>query len=235
MKNIIVALDFTNHQQAKDFVQKLDPTKCRVKVGKALFTLAGPNFIDYLHGLGFEVFLDLKFHDIPNTVHDACKVCAEMGVFMLTVHTLGGKNMLLAAQEGVDKANHANNVKTKIMGVTVLTSMDQSSLYEIGVQNPLSEQVVLLGGLADCAGINGLVCSAHEAGTLKEKYPRLELLTPGIRLKHEIDNNSKQDQKRVMTPREAIEMGSNYLVIGRSITKANEPIAVLDSIIQELS
>jgi orotidine-5'-phosphate decarboxylase len=231
MKTIIVALDFTDINQAKNFVLKLDPKKCRVKVGKALFTLAGPAFIEFLHAKGFEVFLDLKFHDIPNTVKDACIVCAKMGIFMLTVHTMGGLNMLLAAKEGLAQVASA---QTKLMGVTVLTSLDNVALMQIGVSHVINEQVLLLAGLANQAALDGVVCSAQEVQLIKQKYGNsLQLLTPGIRLQQEIDMNSTQDQKRVMTPRQALAAGSDYLVIGRSITSAADPAAVIDIIIKE--
>lgn len=233
MKHIIVALDFTELSQAKNFILKLDPTKCRVKVGHALFTLAGPSFIEYLHAKGFDVFLDLKFHDIPNTIKEACAVCADLGVFMLTVHTLGGLDMLLAAKEGVATVPDAH---TKIMGVTVLTSLDEAVLDSIGVTYSISEQVLLLAGLAKKAELDGIVCSAQEVQIVKQQYgDTLQLLTPGIRLQQEIATNTIQDQKRVMTPSQAILAGSDYLVIGRTITKASDPSSIIDRIIKEIS
>ncbi len=232
IKKIIIALDFIDVTQAREFVKKLDPKLCSVKVGKALFTAAGPVFIDYLHKLGFAVFLDLKFHDIPNTVKSACYVTANLGVAMLTVHTLGGLDMLIAAREGLDKSKL--NLPL-IMGVTVLTSMKQDNLVEIGLNRSLNEQVLLLADLAEKASLDGVVCSAHELSLLRGIYNNnLQYLTPGIRLS---DNSSKSefhDQNRVMTPRAAMEAGSNYLVIGRAVTQAVDPIRVLESIAVEL-
>lgn len=232
MKNIFLALDFTEPKTAKEFILNIDPNKCRVKVGKALFTAAGPNFIEYLHQLGFDVFLDLKFHDIPNTVKSACEACASLGVHMLTVHTMGGLDMLLAAKEGVNK--FSNN--TMIMGVTVLTSFMQSNLDQIGVNRKLEQQVLLLADLAFQAKLDGIVCSAHEVALLKAKYHnQLKLLTPGIRLSSNNGILHHHDQNRVMTPKEAILVGSDYLVIGRAVTEAKDPNKVLDSILKELN
>lgn len=232
MKKIVVALDFIDVNLARQFVKKLDSKLCSVKVGKALFTAAGPEFIHYLHKHGFAVFLDLKFHDIPNTVKTACQVCASLGVAMLTVHTLGGLDMLLAAREGVDKSSIGSPL---IMGVTVLTSMRQENLVEVGLSNPLNEQVLLLAGLANKAKLDGVVCSAHELTLLREVYNKnLEYLTPGIRLSLDNNKSAHHDQNRVMTPRAAIEAGSNYLVIGRAITQAEDPIRVLELIAADI-
>lgn len=226
-KNIIIALDFTDKTDACDFTKKLDPSLCRVKVGKALFTTAGPDFVKYLQDLGFDVFLDLKFHDIPNTVETACIACANLGVWMLTVHTAGGLEMLMAARKGVGAGGQSAPL---IMGVTVLTSIAEDMLPTIGINNKLNDQVLLLAGLAVDANLDGVVCSALEVSLIKKKYQdQLKLLTPGISLTE--NHLINYDQKRVMTPTEAMKAGSNYLVIGRAVTKAKYPQAVLESII----
>ena len=231
MSNIFVALDFTNLVAAKTFVEKIDPSTCNVKVGKALFTLAGPSFIEYLHRKNFKVFLDLKFHDIPNTVMNACEVCASLNVDMLTVHCLGGLDMLQAAKAGVEQIK---NSTTKILGVTVLTSMSQTTLSQIGISNTLTEQVLLLADLAAQSELHGIVCSAQEVVLVKNKFAQnLKLLTPGIRLSYA--SNEMHDQNRVMTPNEAVAAGSDYLVIGRPITQAKDPQIVLDKILQDLN
>lgn len=233
MKNIIIALDYTNQNQAKELISKLNPELCRVKVGKALFTTAGPQFIEYLHKLGFEVFLDLKYHDIPNTVREACRACADLGVFMLTVHTMGGLEMLQAAKEGISEVPHA---KTKVMGVTVLTSFDENNLKSIGISNSLRDQVIILADLAVKARLDGIVCSAHEVSLIKSKFEnQLEILTPGIRLDSNKNNTAHHDQKRVMTPNEALAAGSNYLVIGRAITQSPDPAKTLEEIYNGLN
>ncbi|PTR17106.1 orotidine-5'-phosphate decarboxylase [Nitrosospira sp. Nsp2] len=215
---IIVALDFSSERQALDLVVMLDPALCRVKVGKELFTAAGPQLIAKLMALGFEVFLDLKFHDIPSTVANACKVAAGMGVWMMNVHALGGRRMLSAAREAVPAGS------AKLIAVTLLTSMERSDLSDIGLEQDPKEVVARLAWLARDCGLDGVVCSALEAQSLRETMGvGFCLVTPGIRPA----NAALNEQKRVTTPREAIENGADYLVIGRPITQAEDPISML--------
>jgi orotidine-5'-phosphate decarboxylase len=215
---IIVALDFSSERQALDLGVMLDPALCRVKVGKELFTAAGPQLVAKLMALGFEVFLDLKFHDIPSTVANACKVAAGMGVWMMNVHALGGRRMLSAAREAVPAGS------AKLIAVTLLTSMERSDLSDIGLEQDPKEVVARLAWLARDCGLDGVVCSALEAqslrGTMGDGFC---LVTPGIRPA----SASLNEQKRVTTPREAIENGADYLVIGRPITQAEDPISML--------
>ncbi len=227
-KNIIIALDYLNAAEAKNIVERLDPNLCRVKVGKALFTAAGPDLIKWLQDKGFDVFLDLKYHDIPNTVFNACLVAANLNIWMLTVHTFGGLDMLKAAREGVMTSNSAR--KPIIMGVTLLTSFDGNVLKSLGLNTDINAQVLKLAGLAVQAQIDGVVCSGLEARMLKEKFSNLKLVTPGIRLTAALD-----DQKRVMTPIEALTAGSDYLVIGREITGSPNPTETLENIIASIS
>jgi orotidine-5'-phosphate decarboxylase len=215
---IIVALDFSSERQALDLAVMLDPALCRVKVGKELFTAAGPQLVAKLMGLGFEVFLDLKFHDIPSTVANACKVAAEMGVWMMNVHALGGRRMLSAAREAVPAGS------AKLIAVTLLTSMERSDLSDIGLEQDPREVVARLARLARDCGLDGVVCSALEVHRLRETMgDGFCLVTPGIRP----PNAAPNEQKRVTTPREAIENGADYLVIGRPITQAEDPISML--------
>lgn len=220
---LIVALDFPNSQQALHFVEQLNPQQCRLKVGFELFISAGPKFIEKLHHKGFGVFLDLKLHDIPNTVAAACRAAARLGVWMLNVHASGGMDMLKAAKNALASVENP----PKLIAVTVLTSLTDDNLLEIGIQRKLSEQVIRLARLADVAGLDGVVCSAHEAAWLRQNLgDEFLLVTPGIRLR----DGEVHDQKRVMTPVEALRLGANYLVIGRAITQAADPMAVIDSI-----
>ena len=223
---IIVALDYPQAAPALALAQKLDPTKCRLKVGKELFTAAGPQLVEALQQSGFEVFLDLKFHDIPNTTAQACKAAAAMGVWMVNVHALGGKRMMDAAREAL--VNIAN--RPRLIAVTVLTSMAQQDLHEIGINASPAQMVPLLAGLANDCGLDGVVCSAQEAFVLRQQLGRdFCLVTPGIRPA----NSAADDQSRIMTPRAALEAGSSYLVIGRPITQAPDPLVALQEIIKE--
>jgi orotidine-5'-phosphate decarboxylase len=223
LNRVIVALDKPDFQSALNIAEQLDPSLCRVKVGKELFTAAGPAVVDALHQLGFQIFLDLKFHDIPNTVAAACKSAASLGVWMLNVHASGGESMLKAAREALG-APGANT--PLLIGVTVLTSFDSAELEKIGVADPLEHQVQRLTGLVSDAGMDGVVCSALEAASVKSLHPQLLTVTPGIRLA----DDQSSDQKRVMTPDEAVRRGADYLVIGRSITAAADPVARLAQI-----
>ncbi len=223
---IIVALDFTRADHALDLVANLDPHLCRLKVGKELFTTAGPQLIEKLANSGFEIFLDLKFHDIPNTVAKACKAAANLGVWMVNVHALGGKKMLQAAREALPTGT------TKLIAVTLLTSMDRSDLQDIGLQGEPDQIVQRLALLTKDCGLDGIVCSALEAENLRKKIGHdFCLVTPGIRLA----DGSLDDQKRVATPLQAINNGADYLVIGRPITQAKDPLSALQQINQEIN
>ncbi len=224
---IIVALDYPNAQEALETASRIDPSLCRVKVGKELFTAGGPQVVDALMRQGFEVFLDLKYHDIPNTVAGACRVATRQGAWMINVHAAGGKRMMQAAAEAVAINALADRPKPILIAVTVLTSLNAADLPDIGLEASVEAIVVRYAQLSFDAGMDGVVCSAQEAGLLRVKFGRgFKLVTPGIRLA----DDAKGDQSRVVTPVEAIKMGSDYLVIGRSITAAKDPIAVLTTI-----
>lgn len=223
---IIVALDFQNAKTAINFARQLNPQMCRLKVGKELFTAAGPQLVEALQQENFEVFLDLKFHDIPNTTAKACQAAANLGVWMVNVHASGGLEMMQAAREAVDK----NTYKPILIAVTVLTSMSEQALQKIGVQAPLQQHVLNLATLTKEAGLDGVVCSAQEAALLKENLGQdFCLVTPGIRPK----NAAKDDQTRIVTPQDALKLGAHYLVIGRPITQAENPLKALEDIFQE--
>jgi orotidine-5'-phosphate decarboxylase len=224
---IIVALDFPSQQAALDLASRLDPAQCRVKVGKELFTRSGPAVVEALQARGFEVFLDLKFHDIPNTTAMAVKAAAELGVWMVNVHCSGGLRMLAACRETLDAQT---GPRPLLIGVTVLTSMERSDLAGIGLDLEPAEQVLRLAGLAAQAGLDGLVCSAQEAVALKAAQPALQLVTPGIRPA----GSAGDDQRRILTPRAALQAGSDYLVIGRPISQAADPAQALQGILADL-
>lgn len=225
---VIVSLDFPDGKQALDLCQKLDPNSCKLKIGKELFTREGPALVEKLIASDFDIFLDLKYHDIPNTVASACRVAADLGVWMLNVHASGGRMMMQAASEALDKSTHT----PLLIAVTVLTSMSEEDLNELGVNKTVDEQVLMLANLAKSSGLNGVVCSAKEANKLKAELGEdFCLVTPGIRPA----DSSSDDQKRIMTPPEAIAAGSHYLVIGRPITKAKDPLAALESINASIS
>ncbi|EXJ11667.1 orotidine-5'-phosphate decarboxylase [Nitrincola nitratireducens] len=219
-KQIIVALDYHNAADALAMASSLNPDDCRVKVGKELFTLTGPSIVEALQAKGFDVFLDLKFHDIPNTTAMAVKAAAEMGVWMVNVHASGGRRMMEAAKNALMQVNQQ---QTLLIAVTVLTSLEQVDLAEIGLNISPLEQVKRLALLTEASGLDGVVCSAQEAKMLRECIsPDFALVTPGIRpASAEIG-----DQKRVMTPFEAVQSGSDYLVIGRPITRSADPQAM---------
>ena len=225
---IIVALDYAEASKALQLVQRLDPGLCRLKVGKELFTAAGPALVEQLVGKGYGVFLDLKFHDIPNTVAKACAAASRLGVWMLNVHACGGLAMMQAARDGVAKTGKS----PKLIAVTVLTSMDQTTLNQLGIQGSLEDQVLRLARLAQQAGLDGVVCSAQEASALRTALGQdFCLVTPGIRSA----NISADDQSRIVTPAEALRLGASYLVIGRPITQAPDPLLALQAIHQEIS
>ncbi|PPC77261.1 orotidine-5'-phosphate decarboxylase [Pokkaliibacter plantistimulans] len=220
-KPIIVALDYADQSLALDMAKRLDPQQCRVKVGKELFTLAGPAILEKLHELGFEVFLDLKFHDIPNTTAMAVKAAAQQGVWMVNVHASGGRRMMETTREVLETVT---GPKPLLIAVTVLTSMESADLREIGIDLDPQQQVLRLASLAAASGMDGVVCSAQEVSVLRAQINReFKLVTPGIRPA----GSDQGDQRRIMTPAEAIAAGSDYLVIGRPITRAADPISVL--------
>lgn len=217
---IIVALDFPGAVPALALAHRLSPELCRLKVGKELFTATGPSLLEQLMKSGFEIFLDLKFHDIPNTTAQACKAAANLGVWMINVHALGGRKMLEAAASAV-----SNSVKPpKLIAVTLLTSMNQEDIAEIGMNTSTEESVLRLAKLAQESGLDGVVCSAMETALLRKHCGnKFTLVTPGIRPAEA----SLDDQSRVMTPEAALRAGSSYLVIGRPITKAADPLQAL--------
>lgn len=223
LRTIIVALDYPAAAPALELVARLDPELCRLKVGKELFTRTGPALVERLREGGFEVFLDLKFHDIPNTVAAACAAAADLGVWMVNVHTSGGPRMLAAARERLDR--YAN--PPLLIGVTLLTSLDEGDLAAIGFQGTTLENVRRLATLARDQGLDGVVCSPLEAAGLRTAFGAdFLLVTPGVRPVEA----SQGDQKRVMTPLEAVRAGADFLVIGRPITAAPDPLAALEAI-----
>ena len=225
---VIVALDYDNQDSALTLADRLDPTLCRLKVGKELFTATGPSVVKKLTDRGFDIFLDLKFHDIPNTVAKAIGTAADLGVWMTNVHASGGSRMMSAARQALDDKGS----DMLLIGVTVLTSMDVSDLKEVGVQGNASAQVLRLAELAKNSGLDGVVCSAQEAKLLKESLGQgFKLVTPGIRLADSVAD----DQRRILTPADAVALGSDYLVIGRPITQSTDPLATLSEINRSLS
>ena len=224
---IIVALDYPDAATALELVSKLEPALCRLKVGKELFTAAGPQLVEQFMQRGFEVFLDLKFHDIPNTVAQACKTAAALGVWMVNIHALGGRKMMEAARDALAQVSKP----PKLIAVTVLTSMAREDLAEIGILATPAALVLRLAMLARDNGIDGVVCSAQEAALLRRHCGEpFCLVTPGIRPA----DAAADDQTRIMTPRAALEAGSNYLVIGRPITRAADPLLALQEISQQI-
>lgn len=224
---IIVALDYAQGDAAWALARQLDPQQCRVKVGKELFTAAGPELVRRLVAQGFDVFLDLKFHDIPNTVAAACRAAAGLGVWMMNVHASGGRRMMEAAAQALS----ALESKPWLIGVTVLTSMDAEELHECGIEANPAQQVMRLAGLAKSCKLDGVVCSAQEAAALRTAMGgEFTLVTPGIRPA----GSNTGDQTRIMTPARAIAAGADYLVIGRPITQAPDPLQALNNIQLEI-
>jgi len=224
---IIVALDYARQDEVITFVQKIDPTMCRLKVGKELFVSCGPQLVTQLQNYGFEIFLDLKFHDIPHTVYKACKAAADLGVWMLNVHASGGDEMLSAARQGVNEAHS----QAKLIAVTLLTSLSTAQLPAIGINDSLNAQVLRLATLSYKHKLDGVVCSAQEATAIKQATANSFLtVTPGIRL----TANKTDDQTRIVTPVDALAFGADYLVIGRPITQATDPLQVLTHILTSL-
>ncbi|WP_455198277.1 orotidine-5'-phosphate decarboxylase [Kaarinaea lacus] len=220
---VIIALDFDNAREAVNLAKSIDPTTCRVKVGKELFTRAGPTLVEQLRALDFDVFLDLKFHDIPNTVAQACRAASELGVWMVNVHTMGGRRMMEAARDAVDTSGH----RPLLIGVTILTSMGAEDLHEVGLTGEPEDNVVRLASLAKDSGLDGVVCSPREVSVLRRVLGKsFCLVTPGVRPA----GSSTDDQKRITTPEDAIASGSSYLVIGRPITQSENPGLALEKI-----
>ena len=225
---VIVALDYPQQQPAMELVDQLEPDQCRLKVGKEMFTRLGPALVETLVARGFDVFLDLKFHDIPNTVAAACDAAADLGVWMMNVHASGGRRMMETAAERL--ANRQQ--RPLVIGVTILTSLAQEDIQEVGFTGTPAENVLRLAALAESSGLDGVVCSPRESSTIREQAsPAFALVTPGVRPVSAV----LDDQKRVMTPGDAMRAGSTYLVVGRPITAADEPLAALSAINAEVS
>lgn len=224
---IIVALDNMTDTQALGLLERLDPQTCRAKVGKELFTRYGPDLVRRIQEIGFTVFLDLKFHDIPNTVASACKAAADLGVWMMNVHALGGEAMLAAAQQALESYG---SQKPLLIAVTILTSMSSEDLRGIGLMQSPQDCVLSLAQMVNQQGLDGVVSSAQEAQVLREQFSDMCLVTPGIRLQ----DNKADDQKRIMTPNAAIQAGASYLVVGRPITQADDPAAVVGQISMDI-
>ncbi|MBN8238507.1 orotidine-5'-phosphate decarboxylase [Marinobacter hydrocarbonoclasticus] len=225
---IIVALDFPSQDPALALADQLDPAKCRLKVGKELFTRSGPDLVKALQSRGFDIFLDLKYHDIPNTTSAAVAAAAELGVWMVNVHASGGEKMMIACRERLESFG---NDRPLLIAVTVLTSMSDEDLAGIGITGSAEAHVSRLATLTKNSGLDGVVCSAQEAPRLKaEQGSDFQLVTPGIRPL----TADKGDQQRIMTPTDALKAGSDYLVIGRPITQAPDPLAALESIHAEV-
>ncbi len=221
-RSVIVALDFPRPELALQFINQLPANACALKVGFELFLAGGPEFVESIVSKGFNVILDLKFHDIPNTVASACSVAAKMGVWMVNVHASGGHEMMLAAREAIDKEDSLH--QPKLIAVTVLTSMDQAGLSSVGVSGNVSDVVAQWAMMSQRAGLDGVVCSAREAEQIRAQSPQdFLIVTPGIRL----PDDSGDDQKRIVSPVEARAAGVTHIVVGRPITQAQDPIAAL--------
>lgn len=225
---VIVALDFPGQHQAMELVEQLEPAQCRLKVGKEMFTRLGPDFVELLVDRGFDVFLDLKFHDIPNTVGAACDAAADLGVWMINVHTSGGRKMMETARERLERRQQ----RPLLIGVTILTSLGEQDIAEVGFSGAPRENVLRLAALAESSGLDGVVCSPLESTLIRQQAAdNFMLVTPGVRPA----SASLDDQKRVMTPGDAIRSGSSYLVVGRPVTAAPDPLASLQAINVEVA
>lgn len=226
-KPLLIALDYNRSADALALAAQLSPDLCRLKIGKELYTREGRQLVEALQGIGYDIFLDLKYHDIPNTVAAALRVAAEMGVWMVNVHASGGRKMLETAADALARYRQP----PLLIAVTVLTSLGDGELREIGIDEPLAAHVARLTALAASSGLNGVVCSAHEAGAVKAVHGRDFLtVTPGIRPA----GSSADDQTRTMTPAAALQAGSDYLVIGRPVTRAEKPAVALADIITSI-
>ncbi len=225
-KPLIIALDFADSRAAYQLVDQLDPGLCRIKIGKEMFTRYGPELVKRITASGFDIFLDLKFHDIPNTVAGAVSAAADLGVWMVNVHAGGGRAMMEAARKSL-----GDKPATRLIAVTVLTSLSSQDLHEVGVSGSAEEQVARLARLTAESGLDGVVCSAREIALLRQNLkPDFLLVTPGIRPA----GDDAGDQKRTETPATALARGSNYLVIGRPVTQAADPLLKLRQIMQEI-
>lgn len=228
LPKIYVALDYQNASDADALIEKLSSGKVGLKVGKELFTSAGPQWVASLVEKGFSIFLDLKFHDIPNTVAKAVTAAAKLGVDVVNVHASGGSRMMKAAADALKETDNP----PLLIGVTVLTSMDESDLKELGISKSVNEQVEYLARLAKSSGLKGVVCSAQEAKMLKAACGNdFKLMTPGIRP----EGSSKDDQRRTMTPAEAVTVGVDYMVIGRPITQSPNPAQAVENILASIA
>ena len=226
-EKLIVALDVRSLDEAKEMIRKLSPDVRIFKVGMGLFTLCGPDAVALVHDNGARVFLDLKFHDIPNTVAHAVRSAAKLGVFMVNIHALGGSEMMMKAVE----AARESEKRPKLLGVTVLTSMDQSAIGEVGIERKIEEEVVSLARLGKESGLDGVVASPNETGLIRKNLGKdFIIVTPGVRPSWAAVN----DQKRVATPLEAITAGADYIVVGRPITAAADPALAAREIIKEI-
>jgi len=220
---VIVALDYPSPELALQFVDKIQSDSCALKVGFELFLSGGPHFVEKLVAIGFKVFLDLKFHDIPNTVAHACSVAGKLGVWMVNVHASGGSGMMLAAREAIDK--HDAALQPKLIAVTVLTSMNQETLSAVGVSGQIEQVVTKWAALAEQANLDGVVCSAQEATSIRaQSKPDFMIVAPGIRL----PSDNQDDQKRIVSPSDARAAGVTHIVVGRPITQAQDPCAALE-------
>lgn len=225
---VIVALDFPASEPALALLDQIDPAQCRVKIGKEMFTRAGPAFVEQVAGRGYQIFLDLKYHDIPNTVASACAAAADMGVWMMNVHASGGRKMMTAAAERLAGLQS----RPLLIGVTILTSLGQEDIAEIGYPGTPADNVLRLAALAEDSGLDGVVCSPLEVEPLRrERGHAFHLVTPGVRPA----GASVDDQKRIMTPGDAMRAGASYLVVGRPITAAADPLASLNAINEEVA
>ncbi len=226
-EKLIVALDVKSLAEAKEIIKKLSPIVRIFKVGMGLFTMCGPDAVTLVHDSGARVFLDLKFHDIPNTVAHAVRSAAKLGVFMVNIHALGGSEMMMRA---VEAARESEN-KPKLLGVTVLTSMDQSSISEVGIDKKIEDEVVALARLGKDSGLDGVVASPNETNLIRKNLGKdFVIVTPGIRPA----GAEKGDQKRIMTPKDAIKAGADYIVVGRPIIEADDPAEAARKIIKEM-
>ncbi len=222
---LIVALDFNNQSDALSLVNELDPSQCALKVGSEMFTLFGQDFVRTLVSLKFKVFLDLKFHDIPNTVAHACQAAAELGVWMINIHASGGLRMMEAARHSLESFGPTRPL---LIAVTVLTSMNAADLLLTGIHEPLEARVCTLARLAHAAHLDGVVSAAQEVSAIKATCgAKFLTITPGIRLA----SDSKDDQSRITTPADAIKLGSDYIVVGRPITQSSRPLQVVSEIL----
>ena len=227
LKPLLIALDYNRGADALALAAQLSPDLCRLKIGKELYTREGRQLVEALQGIGYDIFLDLKYHDIPNTVAAALRVAADMGVWRVNVHASGGRKMLETAADALA----CYRQPPLLIAVTVLTSLGEAELREIGIDEPLAAHVARLTALAAGSGLNGVVCSAHEAGAVKAAHGRDFLtVTPGIRPA----GSSADDQTRTMTPAAALQAGSDYLVIGRPVTRAEKPAVALADIITSI-